>query len=59
MIAAEVHQATSIDVALLILCAALAVIGGVALVVAVLTDPGPDLPEFEDLDDGHGPRSVR
>lgn len=59
MIAAEVRQATDIDVALLLLIAALAVLGAAALVVAVLTDPGPHLPEFEDLDDGHGPRSLR
>lgn len=55
-------QAAEVDVALLVLIAALAVLGGVALIIAVLTDPGPDLPEFEDLDgldDGHGPRSLR
>lgn len=64
MIAAT-RPAAEIDVTLLVIIAALALAGAVALVYAVLTDPGPDLPEFEDLDglddldDGHGPRSVR
>ncbi len=64
MIAAT-RPAAEIDVTLLVIIAALALVGAVALVYAVLTDPGPDLPEFEDLDglddldDGHGPRSVR
>lgn len=59
VIAAEVRQATGIDVALLVLIAALAVLGCAALVVAVLCDPGPELDEFEDLDDHNGPRSLR
>ncbi len=53
------RQADGTDIVMLVPIAALAVAGGIALVVAVLTDPGGEAPEFDDLDDGHGPRSVR
>jgi hypothetical protein len=56
---AAARQATGFDVALVLLLVALAVLGAVALLVAVLCDRGPEVDEFEDLDDGHGPRSIR
>lgn len=62
MIAAQARPAAEVDVTLLVLIAALVVLGAVALVVAVLTDPGPEMDEFEDdldADDSHGPRSLR
>lgn len=55
MIAAR--QAT--DVTLLLFAAAMAVLGLVALVLALLCDHPEDLPEFDDIDDGHSPRSLR
>lgn len=59
MIATEMREATGLDVALLVLIVALAVLGAAALTIAVLSDPGSDDGEFEDLDDGRGPRSLQ
>lgn len=54
-----VRPPDDLDITFLVIAAAIALIGLVALAAAVLCDDPEGLPEFDDLDDGRSPRSLR